>query len=153
MMSEENTFNAESGVGEVTGLAYYANVVTPNTTFDDRWEVNLVLDDETLNDFERRGHPIKEKDYGRFINFKRNVNKKGGGQNTRPTLIDEERQRVDTLPKIGNGSLVKIQYGEYSWEFQHKAGKGRDLRALQLLDLVEYNSNEPDGTGMYDEDF
>jgi len=153
MMSEENTFNAESGVGEVTGLAYYANVVTPNTTFDDRWEVNLVLDDETLNDFERRGHPIKEKDYGRFINFKRNVNKKGGGQNTRPILIDEDRQRVDTLPKIGNGSLVKIQYGEYSWEFQHKAGKGRDLRALQLLDLVEYNSNEPDGTGMYDEDF
>ena len=29
------------------------------------------------------------------------------------------------------------------------AGKGRDLRAIQLIDLVEYN--EPDGTGMYDE--
>ena len=149
-MAEENTFNAASGVGEVTGRAYYASVVTPNTTFDHKWEVNVVLDDETLIDFERRGHPIKEKDYGRFLNFKRNVNKKGGGQNTRPILINEERQRVDTLPKIGNGSLVKIQYAEYSWEYADKVGKGRDLRAIQLLDLVEYA--EPDGVGMYDEE-
>ena len=50
---------------------------------------------------------------------------------------------------MGNGSLVKIQYNEYSWSYQGKAGKGRDLRALQLLELVEYN--EPDGAGMYDE--
>ncbi len=149
-MAEENTFNAASGVGEVTGRAYYASVVTPNTTFDHKWEVNVVLDDETLTDFERRGHPIKEKDYGRFLNFKRNVNKKGGGQNNRPILINEERQRVDTLPKIGNGSLVKIQYAEYSWEYADKVGKGRDLRAIQLLDLVEYA--EPDGVGMYDEE-
>ena len=149
-MAEENTFNAASGVGEVTGRAYYASVVTPNTTFDHKWEVNVVLDDETLIDFERRGHPIKEKDYGRFLNFKRNVNKKGGGQNNRPILSNGERQRVDTLPKIGNGSLVKIQYAEYSWEYADKVGKGRDLRAIQLLDLVEYA--EPDGVGMYDEE-
>jgi len=148
-MAEENTFNAASGVGEVTGRAYYANVVTPNTTFDSKWEVSLVLDDETLTEFENRGHPIKEKDFGRFVHFKRNVDKKGGGQNTRPILVNEERKRVDTLPKIGNGSLVKIQYGEYAWNYQGKAGKGRDLRAIQLLDLVEYN--EPDGAGMYDE--
>ena len=149
-MAEENTFNAASGVGEVTGRAYYANVVTPNTTFDHKWEVNVVLDDETLTDFERRGHPVKEKDYGRFLTFKRNVNKKDGGQNNRPILINEERQRVDTLPKIGNGSLVKVQYAEYSWEYADKVGKGRDLRAIQLLELVEYA--EPDGVGMYDEE-
>jgi len=148
-MAEENTFNAASGVGEVTGRAYYANVVTPNTTFDSKWEVSLVLDDDTLAEFENRGHPIKEKDFGRFIHFKRNVDRKGGGQNTRPLLVDENRKRVDTLPNIGNGSTVKIQYKEYAWNYQGKAGKGRDLRAIQLVDLVEYN--EPDGTGMYDE--
>ena len=148
-MAEENTFNAGTGVGEVTGIAYYANVVTPNTTFDDKWEVSLVLDDDALTDFENRGHPIKEKDFGRFVHFKRNVEKKSGGHNPRPILIDENRKRVDTLPKMGNGSLVKIQYNEYSWSYQGKAGKGRDLRALQLLELVEYN--EPDGAGMYDE--
>ena len=148
-MAEENTFNAASGVGEVTGRAYYANVVTPNTTFDSKWEVSLVLDDDTLTEFENRGHPIKEKDFGRFIRFKRNVDRKGGGQNTRPLLEDENRKRVDTLPNIGNGSTVKIQYKEYAWNYQGKAGKGRDLRAVQLVDLVEYN--EPDGSGMYDE--
>lgn len=145
----ENTFNPASGVGEVTGRAYYANVVTPNTTFDSKWEVSLVLDDDTLTEFENRGHPIKEKDFGRFIHFKRNVDRKGGGQNTRPLLVDENRKRVDTLPNIGNGSTVKIQYKEYAWNYQGKAGKGRDLRAVQLVDLVEYN--EPDGSGMYDE--
>ena len=148
-MAEENTFNAASGVGAVTGRAYYANVVTPNTTFDSKWEVSLVLDDDTLTEFENRGHPIKEKDFGRFIHFKRNVDRKGGGQNTRPLLVDENRKRVDTLPNIGNGSTVKIQYKEYAWNYQGKAGKGRDLRAVQLVDLVEYN--EPDGSGMYDE--
>ena len=148
-MAEENTFNDASGVGEVTGRAYYANVVTPNTTFDSKWEVSLVLDDDTLTEFENRGHPIKEKDFGRFIHFKRNVDRKGGGQNTRPLLVDENRKRVDTLPNIGNGSTVKIQYKEYAWNYQGKAGKGRDLRAVQLVDLVEYN--EPDGSGMYDE--
>ena len=149
-MSEVSTFNPNSGVGEVIGRAYFANVVTPNTKYDDKWEVNLVLDDETLSEFESRGHEIKEKDYGRFLNFKRNVNRKSGGQNTRPVLINEERERVDTLPKIGNGSLVKVQYSQYSWEHGDKAGIGRDLRAMQLLDLVEYN--EPDGAGMYNED-
>jgi hypothetical protein len=148
----ENTFNPASGVGEVTGRAYYTNVTTPNTTFDSKWEVSLVLDDETLADFENRGHPVKEKDFGRFIHFKRNVDRKGGGQNARPILVDENRKRVDSLPNIGNGSTVKIQYKEYAWNYQGKAGKGRDLRALQLIELVEYN--EPDGTGMYDdEDF
>ena len=90
-MSDVNTFNPNSGVGEVTGRAYYANVVTPNTKYDDKWEVNLVLDDETLSEFESRGHEIKEKDNidGRFLNFKRNVNRKSGGQNTRPVLINE----------------------------------------------------------------
>ena len=148
-MADENSFNAGSGVGEVTGRAYYASVTTPNTTFDDKWEVNLVLDDDTLTDFENRGHPVKEKDYGRFINFKRNVEKNGGGQNSRPVLIDENRNKVDTLPKIGNGSLVKVQYGEYAWEYKGRAGKGRDLKAIQLIDLVEYI--EQDGAGMYDE--
>ncbi len=148
----ENTFNPASGIGEVTGRAYYTNVTTPNTTFDSKWEVSLVLDDETLADFENRGHPVKEKDFGRFIHFKRNVDRKGGGQNARPILVDENRKRVDSLPNIGNGSTVKIQYKEYAWNYQGKAGKGRDLRALQLIELVEYN--EPDGTGMYDdEDF
>jgi len=148
----ENTFNPASGVGEVTGRAYYTNVTTPNTTFDSKWEVSLVLDDETLADFENRGHPVKEKDFGRFIHFKRNVDRKGGGQNARPILVDENRKRVDSLPNIGNGSTVKVQYKEYAWNYQGKAGKGRDLRALQLIELVEYN--EPDGTGMYDdEDF
>jgi len=148
-MADENTFNAASGVGEVPGRAYYASVSTPNTTFAQKWEGNLVLDDDTLADFENRGHPVKEKDYGRFINFKRNVEKNGGGQNSRPVLIDENRNKVDTLPKIGNGSLVKVQYGEYAWEYKGRAGKGRDLKAIQLIDLVEYI--EQDGAGMYDE--
>jgi len=150
-MAEENTFNAQSGVGEVTGIAYYANVVTPNTKFDPhKWEISVVLDDDTLIDFENRGHPIKEKDFGKFIHFKRNVDRKGGGQNTRPILIDEERKRVDTLPTIGNTSKVRVQYSEYSWSYQGKAGKGRDLRAVHLITHVPYK--EPDGAGMYDEE-
>ena len=41
------------------GTAYWASITTPNTTFEPVYNVNLVVDDETANDFASRGHKIK----------------------------------------------------------------------------------------------
>ena len=37
------------------GIAYWANVTTPNTKFEPVYTVDLVVSDEVANDFERRG--------------------------------------------------------------------------------------------------
>ena len=152
MSIESNSaYNPSTRIGEVSGVAYYASVTTPNTTFEPhKWELNLVVDEKALDEFSARGYTIKEKDFGRCINFKRNVTRKGGGTNNRPILVNENRKRVDELPKIGNGSKVKIQYADYDWSYAGKTGVGTDLRAVQLLELVEYA--EPEGSDFYDEE-
>ena len=38
----------------VEGVAYWASVTTPNTTFQPVYTVNLVVDDEVANDFRSR---------------------------------------------------------------------------------------------------
>ena len=44
------------------GTAYWASIKTPNTRFEPVFTINLVVDDETANDFASRGHTIKQLD-------------------------------------------------------------------------------------------
>ena len=41
------------------GVAYWANVTTPNTKFEPVYTVDLVISDEVANDFESRGFKVK----------------------------------------------------------------------------------------------
>ena len=41
------------------GIAYWANVTTPNTKFEPVYTVDLVISDEVANDFESRGFKVK----------------------------------------------------------------------------------------------
>ena len=160
MSIESNTvYNPSTRIGEVTGLAYYVHVTVPSTKFEKQWECSLVLDEKAQDEFAARGHSIKEKpewfpEGSKFVLFKRRVDKKAGGNiigtNNKPILVNENRKRVDELPKIGNGSKVKIQYSDYDWNWQGKSGVGADLRAIQLLELVEHV--EPEGSDFYDEE-
>ena len=45
----------------------------------------------------------------------------------------------DTL--IGNGSEVNVLYSTYEWEFGGKSGVSADLRAIQVTNLVPYNTD------------
>ena len=46
------------------GTAYWASVTTPNTTFEPVYSVNLVVADETAQQFQERGFTIKQMDEG-----------------------------------------------------------------------------------------
>lgn len=56
------------------GTAYWAAVTTPNTTFEPVYTVNLVVDEETAEDFKSRGFTIKDMDEGPAVVVKRKVN-------------------------------------------------------------------------------
>jgi hypothetical protein len=123
------------------GTAYWASVTTPNTTFEPTYSVNLVVDEATAADFKARGFSIKEMDEGPSIVIKRKVDGKDGTVRSAPKLVDQYKNPLDA--KVGNGSVVKVQYNE--WETTNKYGsfKGLDFQAMQVIDLVEVGS--PDG--------
>ncbi len=124
------------------GTAYWASVTTPNTTFEPTYSVNLVVDEATAEDFKARGYNIKQMDEGPSIVIKRKVEGKDGAVRAAPRLVDQYKNPLDA--KVGNGSVVKVQYNE--WETTSKFGsfKGLDFQAMQVLDLVEVGS--PDGS-------
>ena len=42
------------------GIAYWANVTTPNTKYEPVYTVDLVVSDEAANDFQARGFRVKD---------------------------------------------------------------------------------------------
>ena len=124
----------------VNATAYWASIKTPNTKFEPVYTVNLVVDDDTANDFASRGHKIKQMDEGPSIVIKRKVNGPNGMVRTAPRLLDAEKNEVNY--SVGNGSKVRVQYNEYEGENKYGPYSGLDLQAIQVLDLVEYRSED-----------
>ena len=125
----------------VEGVAYWASVTTPNTTYTPVYTVNLVVDDEVANDFRSRGFTVKDMEEGPALLIKRKVNGPNGMVRSAPKLLDRNKQPLNVA--VGNGSKVRVQYKEWETTWNGTAYKGLDFQAMQVLDLVEYAS--PDG--------
>ena len=57
-----------------------------------------------------------------------------------PRLLDVDKQEVNYA--VGNGSKIRVQYNEYEGTNKFGDYKGLDLQAIQVLDLVEYRSED-----------
>lgn len=125
----------------VEGVAYWASVTTPNTTYTPVYTVNLVVDEEIANDFRSRGFTVKDMEEGPALLIKRKVNGPNGMIRSAPKLLDKNKQPMNVA--VGNGSKVKVQYKEWETTWNGTQYKGLDFQAMQVLDLVEYAS--PDG--------
>ena len=124
----------------VEGTAYWASIKPPNTKFEPVYKVNLVVDEDTANDFASRGHKIKQMDEGPSIIIKRKVNGPNGMVRVAPRLLDASKQEVNYA--VGNGSKVRVQYNEYEGTNKFGDYTGLDLQAVQVIDLVEYRSED-----------
>jgi len=125
----------------VEGVAYWASVTTPNTTYTPVYTVNLVVTDEVANDFRSRGFTVKDMEEGPALLIKRKVNGPNGMIRPAPKLLDQNKQPLNV--SVGNGSKVKVQYKEWESTWNGTVYKGLDFQAMQVLELVEYAS--PDG--------
>jgi len=125
----------------VEGVAYWASVTTPNTTYTPVYTLNLVVTDEVANDFRSRGFTVKDMEEGPALLIKRKVNGPNGMIRPAPKLLDQNKQPLNT--SVGNGSKVKVQYKEWESTWNGTVYKGLDFQAMQVLELVEYAS--PDG--------
>ena len=134
----------------VEGNAYWASLVAPNTTCEPMYTINVVVDEATAKDFAERGHSIREMEEGPAVVIKRKVNGPNGMVRKAPRLLDADKNDVDVL--VGNGSKVRVQYQEYDWTYNNKSGKGLDLQAVQIIELVPYKAADGDEL-LSDEEF
>ena len=120
------------------GTVKWASITTPNTKFEPMYTVDLIVDEETANDFASRGHKIKQHDEGPAIVIKRKVNGPNGITRPAARLLDKDKQEINVA--VGNGSKVRVQFNEYSGEGKYGPYQGLDLQAVQVVDLIEYRS-------------
>jgi hypothetical protein len=130
----------------ISGKAYWASIVAPNTTFDSDgvWSIDVCnLDKKNLDIVKKDGLTVKNKgdDRGDFVTIKRKVrNQKSGELNRAPTLVDAQKRAMMNTA-VGNGSVVNVKYNPYEWEFGGRKGIGANLNAVQVIDLIPYSSD------------
>ena len=138
-----NNNERKTQMSVLKGNAYWASIVSPNTTFDSDgvWSIDVAnLDEKNINVAKDDGLDVKNKgdDRGSFVTVKRKVRRKDGNMNKQPEVVDASKRNIaSTL--IGNGSEVNVLYSTYEWEFKGRSGVSADLRAVQVTNLIPYN--------------
>ena len=128
----------------IEGRAYWASITVPNTKFKPVYTINVLVDDKTFKEFKDKKCSVKELDEGKSVVFRRQVTDKNGNSRPVPKLIDKDKKPI--TERVGNGSLVRVQYREYPWEYSGRSGTGLDLQAVQVLELVEAEQIAADGS-------
>lgn len=132
-------------MAQVEGTAYWASLTRPNEKFEPMWRIDLALDDDTAAQFAKEGFTLGEttidgETIKNIIKFKRKVSKNNGDKNQPPMIVDGAKKPLDKI--VGNGSKVVVMYKSYDWNYKGKTGKGLDLQAVQVKNLVEYTPKE-----------
>jgi hypothetical protein len=132
-------------MAQVEGTAYWASLTRPNEKFEPMWRIDLAVDDNTAADLAKEGIALGEtvidgNTIKNVVKFKRKVSKANGDKNQPPSIVDGQKQPLDKI--VGNGSKVVVMYKSYDWNYKGKTGKGLDLQAVQVKNLVEYTPKE-----------
>ena len=130
----------------ISGTAYWASVISPNTKFDADgvWTIDVGnLDDLNKKKAQKDGLTIKNKgdEKDDFVTIKRKVRNAKGNLNRQPNVVDANKTLI-TETMIGNGSKVNVLYEPFEWNFGGKTGVSADLRAVQVTELVPYTTEE-----------
>jgi hypothetical protein len=80
-------------------------------------------------------------DEGPALIIKRKVNGPNGMVRPAPRLVDQYKNPLDA--RVGNGSVVKVQYKEWQSDWKGQTFYGLDFQAMQVIELIEVGS--PDG--------
>lgn len=139
----------------VSGKAMWASITQPNTTYEPVWSINLVVDEATAKEFTDKGYgssvvkqkPVSWGDESEqpTLIIKRKV-QGPGFERTAPELVSDKRDTetgkwVPLNCNVGNGSEVTVKYKEWESTRQGTTYKGLDLVAVQVNDLVEYETD------------
>ena len=97
----------------VKGKAMWASVTQPNTTYEPKWSVNLVVDNDTAQKFSNDGYTVKNKPVS-------------WSEEELPTIVI---QRKVAAPWGGDRDAPELV-------------KGLELMKVQVTTLIAYESDE-----------
>ena len=127
----------------IEGTAMWASIKSPNTKYEPKYTIDLVVDNKTAQDLDKQGFSVKfDKPEGPTINIKRKVNGPSGMIRKAPKLIDKNKQEMDCA--VGNGSKVRVQANPWEVEMNGNNYKGLELQAVQVVELVQYSAGDGD---------
>jgi hypothetical protein len=130
----------------ISGKAHWASLITPNTTFEPCWSLDVSLDETNKKKAAADGLVIKNKNDNRgdFVTIKRKVTKRDGSPRQAPEVIDAAKNPWNG-DLIGNGSVVNVKYQPYEYTVRGKKGRSADLVKVQVVELVPYGGGKDDG--------
>ena len=131
----------------ISGTAFWAHVLTPNTRFDPdgEWSIEICnLDATNKKIAEDDGLSIKNKsdDRGDFVCLKQYARTRDGIPRGMP-VKDSLRNPFPTEKRIGNGSKVNASYFPRAYK-EYGGGVKGYLLGVQVVDLVEYSGDDFD---------
>lgn len=160
-----------------TGTAVYPRIDTPDTKFNDDgvYSCKLHVSEEAFNAFTNTVTAIVEREYKAECTAKGKNLKKSSSNPIRITpdgdfeiyakqvaqrqtkkglltftipVFDSKGSKLTTSPAIGSGSTLKLSVEVYTW-YTDLQGFGYTLRlkAVQLLELIEYNNGSGSSYG------
>ena len=127
----------------ISGKSHWASVLSPNTTYEPTYCIDVELDKDTKKQVGNLGLIVKNKgdDRNDFVTIKRKAIKKDGDPRPAPLVKDSSNNPWDNQ-LIGNGSDVNVKFSTYDWTYAGKAGVGADLMAVQVVNLVSYGNDK-----------
>jgi hypothetical protein len=128
----------------LSGTCKWAKVYKPDEKYKN-WQIQLYPDDESMKVYDQSGMSMakKEDEAGVFITFRRPESKLIKNEVVEfapPVVKDKLGRTMDKL--IGNGSKVAIKVSVYDT----MKGKGHRLEEVKVLDLVEYQKSNTEGS-------
>lgn len=135
---------------KVRGIAMWASVQTPNTTFDPVYSIDLIVDEDKADKLKELGLKVKKTEDGLVCKFKRKQFRFDGTENAKPVIVDAKKEPFNGL--IGNGSEVIVQFSTYEWTNKFGSGIASDLQGVQIVNLVSYKAADGEEFDVIDED-
>ena len=129
----------------ISGDAYWAHVITPNTKFnpDGEWSIEVCnLNAKNKKVAEADGLTIKNKgdERGDFVTLKQYARTKDGTPRA-ISVKDSQRNAFPSDKRVGNGSKVNVSYFPKEYTVYGGGVKGY-LNAVQVTDLGEYSMDD-----------
>lgn len=125
----------------VTGKAMWAKLDKPDSE-SNKYEITVTqLSKEDAKRLTAEGVGVRDgkteeneklRDYGLFAKFRSKYP---------VSVIDKDRDPMLDVSKVGNGSVVTVQYKPREWEFKFKTGTTFDLQGVRVDELVEYGGS------------
>ena len=105
-----------------------------------QWEVQVELTDDQVKMLADEGIKSKTKDGVTSVSLKRRAVKQDGSANDPVRLVDAQKMPMANRSGIGNGSKGNVIIYVMDYEFAGNKGKTAILVAVQVTNLVEYQS-------------